>query len=463
LETGTPTLTNEPVVVRQCVEDALDPLVATAAEKGIEMTYFIDPAVPSVIQTDETRLHQVLLNLISNAVKFTEEGEVTLHVEVASGPSEAASIEVADRSDGSGPDGQPDRPHELHFRVRDTGIGIPEEEHDQLFESFTQVDSSRTREYGGTGLGLAISNRLVEAMGGEMWVDSELGRGSTFHFTIRAAEADQSDVSPPLEGPRSPLLGKRVLIVDDNATNRKLLRQQAQDWGMEATAVAEGREALQRLGEEAYDVALLDVEMPELGGLALAERIRDRTDGPELPIVLLSSVHQQDGPVDLARTSWLRTPIKQENLFDALTAAFREPDADEAAAPDPADAETLQILLAEDDAVNKKMATHLVEQLGHEVRAVPTGAEALAALEEQSYDVILMDVQMPEMDGLEATRRLRDEWPDEEQPYVVALTASVQKEDRQRCREAGMDDFLGKPVEKDELARTLNGSRSNEW
>ncbi len=464
LETGMPTLSNEPVSIRQCVEQALDPLTTTAAEKGLEMSYFIDSEVPSVIQADRTRLHQVLLNLVSNAVKFTEEGEVTLHVEVASDLSDRDSADTRADDDnqlvGMDQIEQTERPYTIHFRVRDTGIGIPEEGRDRLFESFTQVDSSRTREYGGTGLGLAISSRLVEAMGGEMWVESEVGEGSTFHFTIQAAEGESSDVAPRLEGPRSTLLGKKALVVDDNPTNRKLLRQQAQEWGMETTTVAGGRDALQCLDEEAYDVALLDVRMPEMDGFTLAEQIRERADEEEMPIVMLSSVHQQEGPVDLARTTWLRKPVKQENLYDALNVALHDSETREESTSDTPERETLTILLAEDDAVNQQMATHLVKQLGHDIQAVSTGAEALEALRTGSYDVVLMDVQMPEMDGLEVTRRLREEWPSEEQPYVVALTASVQKEDRRRCREAGMDNFLGKPVQREELARALDESRS---
>jgi len=464
LQTATPTLANAPVVLRACVEDAMDPLVTTAAEKGIEMAYFIDSDVPSVIRTDETRLQQVLFNLVSNAVKFTEEGEVTLHVEVASVPddsSDSDGTDVRDEVEQFNEDASKES-YELHFWVRDTGIGIPEEEQDQLFESFTQVDSSRTREYGGTGLGLAISRRLVEAMGGEMWVDSTVGEGSTFHFTIQTTEGDRTDVSPSLEGPRARLLGKKALVVDDNATNRELLRQQAQEWGMETTAASTGPEALQHLDEEPYDVAVLDVRMPDMDGFTLAERIRDQADGAELPIVMLSSIHQRDEPVELANTTWLRKPVKQENLYDALNVALHESGTDEAPDTDASEETTadasdpLQILLAEDDSVNQQMATHLVEQLGHDVQTVSTGVEVLEALTEQSYDVILMDVQMPEMDGLEATRRLRNAQPGDEQPYVVALTASVQDEDRRRCREAGMDDFLGKPVQKEDLAHVLD-------
>ena len=453
LEAGKTELEEAPVPIQTGVEDALDPLATTAAEKNIEMTYLIDAEVPPVIRTDRTRLHQVLLNLLSNAVKFTDEGEVTLRVQLKSAPPEPANETTSSAG----------VPYVLHFSVRDTGIGIPAEKRDRLFESFSQVDSSMSREYGGTGLGLSISKRLVEAMGGEMWVESEVGEGSTFHFTVEA-KAVPTDEAPEDPDDTSLLEGNRVLVVDDNATTRQLLRQQTERWDMVPTAVAWGEDVFRVLKEkDSFDVVLLDAQMPETDSSALAERLREKTGRADLPIVMLSAVHQHVPTDAPPHTTWLHKPIKRASLHDALTAVLRGreavvPSADGGpAAAKPA----RRVLLAEDDAVNREMTTQLLEKMGHEIRTVSTGAEALETAREETYDVILMDVQMPEMDGLEVTRRLREERPPDEQPYVVALTASVMEEDRQRCRQAGMDAFLSKPVHRDELARVLNGEEAS--
>ena len=442
LEAGETELEEAPIRVRTCIEEALDPLAAKVAEKGIELTYLIDPAVPAVIRSDRTRLHQILLNLLSNAVKFTEEGEVRLRVRVASSPA------------------TPGGTYELHFSVRDTGIGIPKEKRDRLFESFSQVDASKSREYGGTGLGLSISQQLTEAMGGEMWVESEVGEGSTFHFTIEAAEGERSDEhdSPPEPSPA--LEGAEALIVAPNDTNRAFLRQQTEAWDMAASVFASGETALRRLDPDASpDIALVAERLPRMSGHALAAQVREQAGDVALPVLLLGPTGQAASS-DLAEpTSRLQKPIKQSSLYDALTAFLS---GHETAAPDTDGAQSgsssrsRRVLLAEDDAVNRTMVTQLLEKMGHETHAVPDGAEALAAIHEQAYDIILMDVQMPELDGLEATRRLRHEMPSKEQPYVVALTASVTEDDRRRCLKAGMDAFLSKPIRKDELAEALD-------
>jgi signal transduction histidine kinase/CheY-like chemotaxis protein/ligand-binding sensor domain-containing protein len=451
LEAGQTELNEEPLAVQTCVEEALDPLTTTAAEKGIEMTYLIDPEVPSVVRADPTRLHQILLNLLSNAVKFTDEGEVKLRIRVASAPSDKEEP----RSNGS----TAGRPCELHFSVQDTGIGIPKEQRDGLFNSFSQVDSSMSRKYGGTGLGLSISHRLVAAMGGEMWVESEVGEGSTFHFTIETETATLPDSPPPSPETAPSLTDSRVLIVDDNETNRRLMRQQAEGWDMIPTVVASGEEALQCLeSDDDYDVALLDVQMPEMDGLTLTHRIREHPDYGSLPIIMLSSIHQPDRFDLPSRATWLHKPVKQSNLYNTLCETLRGPPppkpTTEQSASTP-DGPTRQVLLVEDDEVNRTMTTHLLQKMGHEIHTASDGMEAIEAVREQTYDVILMDVQMPKMDGLEATRRLRNEELTDEQPYIVALTASVMEEDRERCQEAGMDDFLSKPVRQEDLADAL--------
>ena len=442
LEAGQPELVANPVSVRDCVEEALDALAAAAAEQGIEMTYFIDSAVPAVIEADETRLHQILLNLLSNAVKFTEEGEVALHVEVASPPDDASGR------------------YEIHFRVRDTGIGIPEEERDRLFESFTQVDSSRSREYGGTGLGLSISKRLVEAMDGEIWVESEVGKGSIFHFTIRTmkAESGEEDAERLMMEAQPLLAGTRILIADDNETTRRLLTQLVEDVGADATTVASGEAALQAIEEQSCDVVLLDLQLAEWNGRDAEKRIHDRSVGDPPEVFLLDTGHVHNHFSDDEHVRGIRKPVKQAPLYNALIEALPGPEQTGAAVPEGQSATlaSLRVLLAEDDAVNQKMTTQLLEKMGHEVHVVETGREVLDAIDEQSYDVILMDVQMPEMDGLEATHRIREEQPAEKQPYVVALTASVMESDRKACRDAGMDAFLSKPVQREDLLEVLN-------
>src|SRR5690606_19857763 len=296
-------LEEQPFEIRQCVEEALDLLTQKAAEKRIEIAALIAEDVPEAVLGDVTRLRQVLVNLLGNAVKFTEHGEVVVSVE---------SRNV--RASGS------QRVHELLFAVRDTGVGIPEHRLNRLFQSFTQVDSSTTRKYGGTGLGLAISRRLAELMGGTMWVESTVGEGSTFYFTVLVSEATMPEVAerPSLKGVQPILEGKRVLVVDDNATNRKILLKQAENWGMHPTAWSSGPEALAWLDRGGqYDVALLDMQMPEMDGLELAEALRARPAFRECPIVMLSSVGQRvraGGVLDAALTK----PVKQSQLYDVL-------------------------------------------------------------------------------------------------------------------------------------------------
>jgi signal transduction histidine kinase/CheY-like chemotaxis protein/ligand-binding sensor domain-containing protein len=457
LEAGKTELKEEPVAVQAIVENALTPLSARAAEKGVEMAYLIDPEVPPMIVADETRLHQVLLNLLSNAVKFTDEGEVTVRVQRA-----ANRASLRGRSDGGVPASYERlvQSCELHFSVQDTGIGIPEDEQDQLFASFNQVDSSRRREYGGTGLGLSISKQIIEAMGGEMWVESEVGVGSTFHFMFRVRQPDREASDLELEGKQPSLVGRNVLIVDDHETSRAMLRQQVEQWGMNAAAVATVAAARRVLDPtSAYDLLLADRSLGDVGGGKLAERLREQAAAPDLPVVLMSLVHQHEAPTAPGPTAWLHKPVKRAALHDVVLRLLRgrrlpEGTTDEPGPPAPTPA-SYRILLAEDDAVNREMTTRLLDKMGHETQTVDNGAEAVAAVRDEAYDVVLMDVQMPEMDGLEATRRLRSEQLSHGQPYIIALTASVMKEDRRRCQEAGMDAFLSKPVRREQLVRAL--------
>ena len=386
----------------------------------------------------------MLLNLLSNAVKFTDEGEVVLHV-------------GAERSAAGS--------YRLHLAVRDTGIGIPEDRMDRLFASFSQVDTSTTRRYGGTGLGLAISKRLVELMGGTMWVESEFGKGSTFHIALTANEAEVPERIT--EGDGLPQLrAKRILVVDDNATNREIVIRQTRSWGMEPVAVEGPLEALALLDEgKHFDVAVLDLMMPDMDGIALAREIRLRRDERELPLLLLTSLgrlRELRGAEEFA--AQLPKPLKASQLYNALLTVLAEGVQAPTAVAPAADhgrpaASPLRILLAEDNAVNQKVALALLDRLGYHADVAWNGREALEALERQRYDVVLMDVQMPELDGLDATRRICERWPSEVRPRVIAMTANAMLEDREACFAAGMDDYVAKPIRPDALAQALRNAR----
>lgn len=433
--------------LRECVEPAVDLMAGRAAEKGLDLALMIEAHTPDTILGDSTRLRQVLLNLLSNAVKFTERGEVVLTVD--------ATL-------------QQDNWYELHFAVRDTGIGIPPDRIDWLFQSFTQMDASTTRRYGGTGLGLAISKRLVEMMGGRIWAVSEPGKGSIFHFTVRVqrVEADR----PVYLSPEQPTLsGKRLLVVDDNPTNLKIVRLQAEGWGMQVATFASGQEMLEFLdGGAACDLALLDMQMPEMDGLMLAGELRRR--GYTFPMVLLSSISTWDNDARMGIFSAaLVKPVKASHLYNALVQVFSArqtgafpvvPVAEQVGSRRALGQELpLRILLAEDNAINQKLALALLDSLGYTADVAANGLEVLDMLRRKVYDVVLMDVQMPEMDGLEATRRIRRELAPALQPRIIAMTANVLRGDREACLQAGMDDYVGKPILMPDLIRALRESR----
>jgi CheY-like chemotaxis protein len=350
----------------------------------------------------------------------------------------------------------------LHFSVRDTGIGIPADRMDRLFHSFSQVDSSTTRKYGGTGLGLVISKRLSELMGGEMWVDSEEGAGSTFHFTVRT----QSTLLPRSDKPElvlgAQLLGRRMLIVDDNETNRRILSLQAHSWKMIATVFSNPLEALQSLKRgEAYDIAILDMHMPEMDGVALSNEIR-KTGNP-LPLIMLTSLGWRDPGDTVNFSAFLTKPVKQSSLYNAIITALADlsPDTKRAAPVEAlfdshlAERYPMKILLAEDNAVNQKLAIRVLGRMGYRVDVAGNGLEVLESLERQHYDLILMDVQMPEMDGLDATRFIRNKLPPTMQPCIIAMTANAMQGDREMCLAAGMNDYVSKPIQVKELQNAL--------
>jgi PAS domain S-box-containing protein len=443
IEAGRLDLEREPFGVRACVEGALDIVAPRAWEKGIELGCLIEEGAPAGILGDEVRLRQVLLNLLSNAVKFTETGEVVVLVDA--------------RPTGSGW-------HRLELAVRDTGIGIAPDRMDRLFESFSQVDASTTRRFGGTGLGLAISKRLVELMGGTISVESELGSGSTFRIAL-PVEAAQVAAPVSLQDAVSHLAGKRVLVVDDNATNREIVTRHARSWGMESVAVELPSEAVALVDAgEPFDVAVLDMMMPEMDGLALAGELRSRRTEQDLPLLLLTSLGrlQQPQSTDVF-SAQLSKPFKASQLYNTLlrllSADARETQTAEAAADEKRAISSLRILLAEDNAMNQTVALRLLERLGYRADVASNGLEALAALERQPYDVILMDVQMPELDGLDTSRQICQRWPAASRPHIIAMTANALPEDREACFAAGMNAYVAKPIRRDELAEALKRAR----
>jgi PAS domain S-box-containing protein len=450
IEAGRLELESQPFDLRECVEGTLDLVATRAAEKGLDLAYVMGDGVPAGVLGDVTRLRQILLNLLSNAVKFTERGEVVLSVTAPPPLSLSA-------------------PYELTFSVRDTGIGIPPERVSRLFQSFSQVDASTTRRYGGTGLGLAISQRLTELMGGRIQVTSEPGAGSDFHFAIRltAAEAPVL-VRRDLSGVQPSLQEKRVLAVDDNATNRRILTAHLENWGMPVRASESPLEALEWIREgERFDIAILDMHMPEMDGVALARAIRQLPAGTALPLILFTSLGRREARAEEEGfAAYLHKPIKPSQLFDALVSVLAEQPVHVHArgvARTELDAgmavrHPLRILLAEDNIVNQKVALRILGQMGYRADVAANGLEAIEAVERQTYDLVLMDVQMPELDGFEASREINRRWPGERRPRIVAMTANAMQGDRELCVAAGMDDYVAKPIRVEELVAALERS-----
>jgi signal transduction histidine kinase/ligand-binding sensor domain-containing protein/DNA-binding response OmpR family regulator len=429
--------------LRACLEETLDLFALKAAEKSLELAYAIAEATPLLIVGDVTRLKQVLINLLGNALKFTAQGEVFVHVE---GHRLCAE----------------DQRYELHFAVKDTGIGIPEEKFARLFKSFSQLDSSTTRQYGGTGLGLAISRQLVEMMGGHMWVESRIGYGSTFHFTIIAGAA--ADEMAGACKAMSELQGRDVLIVDDSATQRQVIATLTEQAGMCSFTAGSGAEAIDVLRSGLnFDVAIIDLWLPDMDGLTLAAEIRSCARAQGLPLILLSFVGEQFIAVDDANVSTVLTkPVRAARLYNALASAITGERIKTKAAGHiieieraPAEQLPLRILLADDNAANRKVGLLLLARLGYQVDVALSGRDMLETLRRKHYDVVLTDVQMPDMDGLEACRRIREEWGELERPRLVALTAGATAEDRRACLAAGMDDYIVKPIRAKELQALL--------
>ncbi len=449
IEAGKVELDHRPFDLAPCIEGALDVVAPLAAAKGLELAYTIDDGLPRTIVGDHGRLRQIVINLLSNAIKFTETGEVELTV---AGHRDLGGGRQADR-------------WAFTVDVRDTGIGIPPDRIGRLFQSFSQADASISRRYGGTGLGLAISRRLAELMDGSLTASSAgiAGRGSTFTLRIHADATETALASAPIVG--VDLAGRHVLVVDDNATNRRILDTLLLRWGMTAESTGSSREALGWVSQgKPFDLAILDMHMPELDGIALATAIRASTAGAAVPIVILSSLGMHDRAND-AISAFLIKPVKPSALHDTLATVLA---GNAASVPVRATGtgidhelgarHPLRILLAEDNPVNQKLALRLLERMGYRADVAGDGLEAIAAIERSVYDLVLMDVQMPELDGLEATRRIRTRWPGDTGPRIVAMTANAMEGDREMCLAAGMDDYLSKPIRPEALGESIAAS-----
>jgi signal transduction histidine kinase/CheY-like chemotaxis protein len=439
IESGHLELESSPVNLRECIEAVLDLNAGNASKKQIELLYWLEPDVPATILSDRTRLQQILVNLVSNAVKFTESGEVMVRV---------SRRKKAARNDF------------LLISVRDTGIGIPEEARNRLFKIFSQVDSSTTRRFGGTGLGLAISKRLVEIMGGEIRVESTEGSGSDFQFEIPLAVAPDSLPGPQVN-PGPELAGIHVLIVDDNATNRWILSEQTKKWGLLPREATGGVEALavEEAGEK-IDLVLLDVQMPDMDGYTVAGELRARR--PDLNIIVLTSLadHDRNRLKTLRISRFLTKPVKAATLHEAISSAVsgRTPvTRPQGMGEDPEIAGEcpLRVLVAEDHPTNQRIIKLMLERLGYRPEIVGNGLEVLAALRQQDFDALIMDVQMPEMDGLTAAREICRTWPVGKRPWILAMTANALEGDREKCLAAGMDDYISKPVRTTDLSAAL--------
>lgn len=447
VEAGALELEAEPMDLTVAIESSVDLVASRAGEKGIELACRIEPDVPTAILGDPVRLKQILMNLLNNAVKFTEVGEVVLTCALQEAPAAGEDTAI------------------LKFTVTDTGIGIPEDRMDRLFKSFSQVDASTTRRYGGTGLGLVITKRLVELMGGEITVTSRIGEGTEFSFTLPGRI-----VAPPKRSRNADLLsaikGARVLVLDDNRTNRLIISDKLRNWGAMPTEAARPSEALSHLqGSGPFDVVIVDFKMPEMNGLEFTEAAHKALGDRTPPMILFSSItstersfREQVSAMNYAAI--LTKPAKSQQLLAALARTLapdaRNADAAAADMAQPRDRHDLNILLVDDNAINRKVGSKILKRLGYEAAVVTSGAEAIEACRERDFHVVLMDIEMPDMDGITAANNIRDLLPEERVPFIAALTANAINSERDAYLEAGMDGYLSKPIDIAALSETLN-------
>ncbi|MDT3401552.1 response regulator [Mucilaginibacter terrae] len=441
IESGKLDLEEHPFFIYKVIEETYDLLAYKAHEKNIDLLYQIDNDVPLEVIGDMTRLRQIVVNLVGNAIKFTEKGEIL------------TSIKLVNKNGSK---------HELEFSVKDTGIGIPQDKMHKLFTSFSQVDSSTTRKYGGTGLGLAISARLVEKMYGRIWVESEFGAGTTFNFTVNIKAQSNVKEYKPLVAPKD-LIGKRALIIDDNRTNLRILKGQCEHWGIHADVFDIPQDGINSMASQKYDIIILDMLMPQMDGIQVAHNIVDLY-GRKTPIILFSSAAHF--PPEKRRelslfAAVLDKPIKQEYLYkmliDKLSTTESEHKTETAMYANiaPPLESSISILVAEDNVINQKIVIKALKNVGINCDVVSNGLEVMSSLKRQHYDIVMMDVQMPEMDGLQATRKIIEEY-ENIRPVIIAMTAGAYEKDKQECLAAGMDDYITKPFDFDNFYSKLN-------
>ncbi|MET0262401.1 MAG: response regulator [Rariglobus sp.] len=456
IESGKLEIEHRPFLLEKVVTDALELLHPKACEKKLDLAVHIDASVPDLVIGDDTRVRQILVNLAGNAIKFTAQGQVTIEAVAAKGPHPSLSDSFATESGAY-----------IQFNVRDSGIGIPVAKQDRLFKSFTQVDSSTTRHYGGTGLGLAICKRLVELMGGMIWVESEEGKGATFSFTLLLQPAVLAEL-PAWRAKPPAFAGRRLLIVEDNVALRPLLVASVAYWNIASSSVGSVEDANQALaGVLKYDAVLLDRELASGDPISWISALRAQPATRALPVLLYSNLRGRatQVPDELqAGVFTLQKPVRRKMLFDALNQAFTGDAAGRTQAvpvgrfdENMARRIPLRLLLADDNAVNQKVGAALLKKLGYATDVVADGRQVLEALDKKDYDIVLLDVQMPEMDGYEAARaiRMRDADTSWKRPHLIAMTGNAMQGDREKCLEAGMDDYIAKPVRIDELVTAL--------
>lgn len=443
MDSGKLEITNEPFSLQTSIEEVIDVLAFRAVEKELDLIYFIDKDVPENIISDALRLRQVLLNLTSNAIKFTESGEIFI------------SVKLLDRHDDSAT---------LRFQVKDTGIGIESKRLPHLFEPFVQAGNATSRKYGGTGLGLAISQRLIRMMGGEIWAESEPGKGSAFFFNIKVMVPVTEEAEPKGGEEVAELKDRRVLIVDDNETNCSIIKKYIEGWGMTGITAGSGNEALELLDREGpFHLAVLDYHMPGMNGIQLARKIRIRGRYENLPVILLSSMDEgMEYPTDLVSARLIK-PVKSKSLFNEVLQIMTDVQkkAKQTKIPenqidtDLSKRLPLQILVAEDNPVNQKLAISLLNLMGYKPDAAANGLEVLRMMENKEYDMILMDLQMPEMSGMDAAQRIFEDYPPEKRPCIIAITANALLGDKEKCFEIGMVDYMAKPIRIHELQNVI--------